>query len=32
MAAALTHRMVSSYIPPAIGFFASNWLTEHDYL
>jgi uncharacterized membrane protein YbhN (UPF0104 family) len=31
-AAAITHRMVTSYIPPVFGFFASRWLTEHEYL
>jgi glycosyltransferase 2 family protein len=31
-AAAITHRMVTSYIPPIFGFFASRWLTEHEYL
>ena len=32
VAAAITHRMVTAYIPPIFGFFASNWLTERDYL
>ena len=32
MAAAITHRMMTAYIPPVFGFFASNWLTERDYL
>jgi len=31
-AAALTHRMVTAYIPPVFGWWASRWLTERDYL
>ncbi|TML19840.1 MAG: flippase-like domain-containing protein [Actinobacteria bacterium] len=31
-AAAITHRLVTSYLPPVFGFFASRWLTEHEYL
>jgi len=31
-AAALTHRMVTNYLPPVYGFFASRWLTQRDYL
>ena len=31
-AAAITHRLVTSYLPPVFGFFTSRWLTEHDYL
>jgi uncharacterized membrane protein YbhN (UPF0104 family) len=31
-AAALTHRMVTSYLPPVYGFFTTRWLTERDYL
>ena len=32
IAAAITHRIVTSYLPPAFGYFASKWLTERDYL
>ena len=32
IAAAITHRLVTSYLPPAFGYFASTWLTERDYL
>ncbi len=31
-AAALTHRLVTFYIPPIWGWFAFRWLTRHDYL
>jgi uncharacterized membrane protein YbhN (UPF0104 family) len=31
-AAALSHRMVTTYLPPVYGFFATRWLTERDYL
>ena len=31
-AAAITHRLATSYLPPVFGFFASRWLTEHEYL
>jgi uncharacterized membrane protein YbhN (UPF0104 family) len=31
-AAALTHRLVTFYIPPLWGWFAFRWLTRHDYL
>ncbi len=31
-AAALTHRMVTTYLPPVYGFFTTRWLTERDYL
>jgi len=31
-AAAITHRLVTSYLPPVVGFFSSRWLTEHEYL
>jgi uncharacterized protein (TIRG00374 family) len=31
-AAAITHRLATSYLPPIFGFFASRWLTERDYL
>lgn len=32
IAAAITHRMVTSYLPPVFGWWASRWLTERDYL
>ena len=32
IAAAITHRMLTAYIPPIYGWFASRWLTEHNYL
>jgi uncharacterized membrane protein YbhN (UPF0104 family) len=32
LAAAVTHRMVTNYLPPIYGWFTSRWLTEHDYL
>ncbi|MGB5759246.1 MAG: lysylphosphatidylglycerol synthase transmembrane domain-containing protein [Acidimicrobiales bacterium] len=31
-AAALSYRMVTNYLPPLYGFFATRWLTERDYL
>ncbi len=31
-AAALSHRMVTSYLPPVFGFFTTRWLTGRDYL
>jgi uncharacterized membrane protein YbhN (UPF0104 family)/tRNA A-37 threonylcarbamoyl transferase component Bud32 len=31
-AAALTHRLVTVYLPPVYGFFATRWLTDRDYL
>jgi uncharacterized membrane protein YbhN (UPF0104 family)/tRNA A-37 threonylcarbamoyl transferase component Bud32 len=31
-AAALTHRLVTFYIPPIWGWVAFRWLTHHDYL
>ncbi|MEO8698161.1 MAG: lysylphosphatidylglycerol synthase transmembrane domain-containing protein [Acidimicrobiales bacterium] len=31
-AAAITHRLATSYLPPIFGFFASRWLTAHEYL
>jgi uncharacterized membrane protein YbhN (UPF0104 family) len=30
--AALTHRMVTSYLPPLFGWFANRWLIRNDYL
>jgi uncharacterized membrane protein YbhN (UPF0104 family) len=32
VAAAITHRVCTSYIPPVFGWYASRWLTERDYL
>ena len=32
VAAAITHRMVTAYIPPVFGWWASRWLTQRDYL
>jgi uncharacterized membrane protein YbhN (UPF0104 family) len=32
VAAALTHRLMTFYIPPTWGWFAFRWLTRHDYL
>ncbi len=32
VAAAITHRMVTSYIPPVFGWWAQRWLIERDYL
>ncbi|HUP75578.1 MAG TPA: lysylphosphatidylglycerol synthase transmembrane domain-containing protein [Acidimicrobiales bacterium] len=31
-AAAITHRLATSYLPPIFGFFSSRWLTEREYL
>jgi uncharacterized membrane protein YbhN (UPF0104 family) len=30
--AALSHRMVTAYLPPVFGWYASRWLTQRDYL
>ena len=32
VAAAITHRVCTSYIPPVFGWYASRWLTARDYL
>jgi len=32
VAAAISHRMVTNYIPPVYGWYASRWLTDRDYL
>ncbi|MGI9622415.1 MAG: lysylphosphatidylglycerol synthase transmembrane domain-containing protein, partial [Acidimicrobiales bacterium] len=32
VAAAITHRMVTSYLPPVFGWYASRWLGDRDYL
>ena len=29
---ALTHRMITSYLPPVLGFFSLRWLTKEGYL
>jgi uncharacterized protein (TIRG00374 family) len=29
---AIVHRVVTSYLPPVIGFFSLNWLTDERYL
>jgi glycosyltransferase 2 family protein len=32
LAAAITHRMLTAYLPPVFGWWASRWLTQRDYL
>lgn len=32
LAAAISHRMVTSYLPPVYGWYTTRWLTAHDYL
>lgn len=32
LAAAVTHRMTTNYLPPIYGWYASRWLTDNDYL
>ena len=32
LAAAVTHRMVTTYLPPVYGWYTSRWLTANDYL
>lgn len=32
VAAAITHRMCTAYIPPVFGWWTSRWLVERDYL
>ena len=32
VAAAITHRMVTSYLPPIYGWYTTRWLTQRDYL
>ncbi len=32
LATAVTHRMVTVYLPPIYGWYTSRWLTENDYL
>ncbi len=32
LAAALTHRMLTAYLPPVFGWWAARWLTARDYL
>jgi len=29
---AVTHRIVTSYLPPVLGYFSLNWLTDEGYL
>ncbi len=29
---AIVHRLATSYLPPVLGFFASNWLKDRGYL
>jgi uncharacterized membrane protein YbhN (UPF0104 family) len=29
---AIVHRVVTSYLPPVLGFFSLNWLTDESYL
>ena len=31
-AAAITHRIVTAYIPPVFGAYTTRWLTDRDYL
>ncbi|MCP5030682.1 MAG: hypothetical protein GY939_02690 [Actinomycetia bacterium] len=32
LAAAVTHRMVTTYLPPIYGWYTTRWLTDNDYL
>ncbi|MGI9623956.1 MAG: lysylphosphatidylglycerol synthase domain-containing protein [Acidimicrobiales bacterium] len=32
LAAAITHRIVTAYLPPCYGWYTTKWLTERDYL
>ena len=32
LAAALSYRVFSSYLPPVWGFFSMRWLQQHEYL
>lgn len=32
VAAAITHRILTSYLPPVFGWWAARWLTDNDYL
>ncbi len=32
VATAITHRMITAYIPPVFGWWTSRWLTARDYL
>jgi uncharacterized membrane protein YbhN (UPF0104 family) len=32
LAAAVTHRMATTYLPPVFGWYATRWLTARDYL
>ena len=29
---AITYRMITSYLPPVLGFFSLRWLTDRGYL
>jgi uncharacterized membrane protein YbhN (UPF0104 family)/tRNA A-37 threonylcarbamoyl transferase component Bud32 len=29
---AITYRVLTSYLPPVLGFFSLNWLKEHSYI
>ena len=32
LAAAITHRVVTAYLPPIYGWHTTRWLTERDYI
>jgi uncharacterized membrane protein YbhN (UPF0104 family) len=32
LAAAVTHRMATTYLPPVFGWYATRWLTDRDFL
>ena len=32
LATAVTHRIVTAYLPPVFGWYAMKWLTQRDYL
>ncbi len=32
VAAAITHRLITAYLPPIWGWFSLNWMRKHDYL
>ncbi|HTN78591.1 MAG TPA: lysylphosphatidylglycerol synthase domain-containing protein, partial [Acidimicrobiales bacterium] len=29
---AITYRVLTSYLPPVLGFFSLNWLKDHGYI
>jgi uncharacterized protein (TIRG00374 family) len=31
-AVAITHRVITSYLPPVLGWFSFRWLTDNGYL